>query len=196
MGPPNRAYLKLQEALVRMGRWPQPGETCLDLGACPGGWTYVMASLGAEVVAVDKAPLAKAVAAMPRVQWRGESAFADSMDPLHRTGWARPVDWLFSDIACYPTRLLGLVQRWMRSGLVKNIVVTLKFQGDAATSRAEDHEAAARFAAIPGGRLLHMHYNKHELTFMWSADGYDAAVGAAAEHRLRMGSAGDNGNDV
>ena len=38
-GPPNRAYLKLWEALVRLRRWPQPGERCLDLGASPGGWT-------------------------------------------------------------------------------------------------------------------------------------------------------------
>src|SRR5512143_3031385 len=28
-GPPNRAYLKLWEALVRLRRWPQPGQRCL-----------------------------------------------------------------------------------------------------------------------------------------------------------------------
>ena len=66
-GPPNRAYLKLWEALVRLGRWPGPGERCLDLGASPGGWTWVLARLGATVVAVDKAPLDPKVAAMPGV---------------------------------------------------------------------------------------------------------------------------------
>jgi 23S rRNA (cytidine2498-2'-O)-methyltransferase len=35
-GPPSRAYLKLWEALTRAGRWPLPGESCLDLGASPG----------------------------------------------------------------------------------------------------------------------------------------------------------------
>ena len=152
-GPPNRAYLKLWEALARAGRWPQPGERCLDLGASPGGWTYVLAKLGAGVIAIDKAPLDPKVAAMPGVAWRGESAFG--LDPAS----VGPVDWLFSDIVCYPARLLALVERWRASGLVKNFVCTLKFQGET------DHDSAAAFAAIPGARLLHLHHNKHELTF-------------------------------
>lgn len=41
--PPSRAYLKLWEALTRLGEMPRPGQTCLDLGACPGGWTWVLA---------------------------------------------------------------------------------------------------------------------------------------------------------
>jgi len=156
-GPPNRAYLKLWEALARFGRWPQLGERCLDLGASPGGWTYVLAKLGADVVAIDKAPLDPKVAAMPTVEWRGESAFA--LDPAT----VGPVDWLFSDIVCYPARLLRLVERWRASGLVKNFVCTLKFQGET------DHESAAAFAALPGARVLHLHHNKHELTFMLSS---------------------------
>jgi 23S rRNA (cytidine2498-2'-O)-methyltransferase len=153
-GPPNRAYLKLWEALVRFGCWPQPGERCLDLGASPGGWTHVLAKLGASAVAIDKAPLDPKVAAMPGVEWRGESAFA--LDPAS----VGPVDWLFSDIVCYPARLLKLVERWLASGLVKNFVCTLKFQGET------DHDSAAAFAEIPGARVLHLHHNKHELTFM------------------------------
>ena len=39
-GPPSRAYLKLWEALTLIGRRPQPGETCLDLGSSPGGWSW------------------------------------------------------------------------------------------------------------------------------------------------------------
>jgi 23S rRNA (cytidine2498-2'-O)-methyltransferase len=152
-GPPNRAYLKLWEALVRLGRWPVPAERCLDLGASPGGWTYVVAKLGAEVIAVDKAPLDPRVAAMAGVAWRGASAFA--LEPAS----VGPVDWLFSDIVCYPARLLRLVEKWRASGLAKNFVCTLKFQG------ATDHDSAEAFAAIPGARVQHLHHNKHELTF-------------------------------
>ena len=153
-GPPNRAYLKLWEALVRLGRWPGPGERCLDLGASPGGWTWVLARLGAAVLAVDKAPLDPRVAAMPGVTWRGESAFGLAPESVGA------VDWLFSDIVCYPTRLLRLVETWRSSGLVRNFVCTIKFQGET------DHDAAAAFAAIAGARVLHLHHNKHELTFL------------------------------
>lgn len=153
-GPPSRAYLKLWEALVRLGRWPRPGERCVDLGASPGGWTYVVAKLGARVVAVDKAPLDPKVAAMPGVEWRGDSAFAFEPSSIGS------VDWLFSDVICYPARLLHLVERWRGSGLAKNFVCTIKFQG------ATDHDAAAAFAAIEGARVMHLHHNKHELTFV------------------------------
>ena len=152
VGPPSRAYLKLWEACTRIGAWPQPGERCLDLGAAPGGWTWAAARLGAEVVAVDRAPLDPAVAAMPGVTERRGSAFA--MAPER-------VDWLLSDVIAYPDRLLDLVRRWVSSGEPGRIVCTVKFQG------ATDHEAAAGFAAIPDGRVMHLFHNKHELTFVW-----------------------------
>ena len=152
-GPPSRAYLKLWEALTLLGERPGSGARCLDLGATPGGWTWVLASLGAEVLAIDKAPLDQKVASMPGVTWRGESAFG--LDPQS----VGPVDWLFSDIICYPARLLALVRRWMAAGRVRNFVCTVKFQGET------DHETAAAFAAISGSRLFHLHHNKHELTW-------------------------------
>jgi 23S rRNA (cytidine2498-2'-O)-methyltransferase len=152
-GPPNRAYLKLWEALTVLGRRPGPGERCLDLGASPGGWSWVLAGLGADVVSVDKAPLAPAIAALPLIEYRRESAFA--LDPAA----LGPLDWLFCDVACYPARLLGLVERWLAAGTCRNLVCTIKFQG------ATDHAAARAFAAIPGSQLRHLHHNRHELTW-------------------------------
>lgn len=151
-GPPSRAYLKLWEACTRLGIWPRPGETCLDLGAAPGGWTWAIARLGASVAAVDKAALDAGVAAMPGVTQRNGSAFG--LEP-------EPVDWLFSDVIAYPDRLLALVRRWIDAGAPRHILCTVKFQGET------DHDAVAAFAAIPGGRLTHLFHNKHELTFAW-----------------------------
>lgn len=152
-GPPNRAYLKLWEAFTLLGRHPQPGQRCLDLGASPGGWTWVLQSLGADVVAVDKAPLAPSIAALPRVTRLQESAFG--LDPAT----VGPVDWLCCDVICYPTRLLSMVRRWLDAGTVGHFVCTLKFQA------ATDHETARAFAQIPGSRLFHLWNNKHELTW-------------------------------
>jgi 23S rRNA (cytidine2498-2'-O)-methyltransferase len=153
-GPPSRAYLKLWEGLTRLGRWPGPGERVLDLGASPGGWSWALARLGCEVVAVDKAELDPRVSALPNVALRRESAFGLAPEP---------VDWLFSDVICYPARLLGLVRRWQ--GCARHMLCSVKFQGDT------DHEAAEAFAAMPGARLFHGAHNKHELTFAWSAPG-------------------------
>ena len=59
-----------------------------------------------------------------------------------------------------PARLLRLVETWLASGLVRNFICTIKFQGET------DHETARAFAAIPGARVLHLYHNKHELTWM------------------------------
>jgi len=153
-GPPSRAYLKLWEALALAGRWPQPGQRCLDLGAAPGGWTWALAQLGAAVTSVDKAPLEPRVAALPNVTHRQESAFG--LDPAQEP----PCDWIVSDIVCYPERLVRLVLAWLEKHPQASFVVTVKFQG------ATDMAALRPLTAIPGSSLRHLYHNKHELT--WS----------------------------
>lgn len=158
-GPPSRAYLKLWEAFTRLGQWPQAAQTCLDLGASPGGWTWVAARCGADVIAIDRADLDPRVAALPGVTTRRESAFG--LDPESMPH----VDWLLSDIIAYPARLLTLARRWIDSGRVARMVLTIKFQG------GTDHDTAEQFAALPGGVVRHLWHNKHELTFFWMREG-------------------------
>jgi len=153
-GPPSRAYLKLWEALALARRWPQPGEACLDLGAAPGGWSWTLASLGATVTAVDKAPLDPAVAALPNVTLRQESAFG--LDPAKEPPYA----WVVSDLVAYPERLVGLIERWLQQQPQASYVVTIKFQGET------DMRAVRPLAAIPGSSLTHLFHNKHELTWL------------------------------
>ena len=152
--PPGRAYLKLWEVFTLTGRTPAPGELCIDLGAAPGGWTWVLGRLGCRVFSVDKAGLAPQGAAMPGVNHCLGSGFG--LEPRH----VGQVDWLFSDMICYPDRLLETVREWLAADACRNVVCTLKFQA------RTDHETARAFAAIPGGRLLHLSCNKHELTFV------------------------------
>lgn len=153
-GPPSRAYLKLWEALTLIGRRPGPGEICLDLGSSPGGWSWALQRMGALVISVDKAPLAPEIARLPGIEHRCESAFALNPNAIG------PVDWLFSDVICYPARLLALVERWLGAGTCRHFVCTVKFQGQT------DHDIARRFAAIPGSQVRHLFHNKHELTWI------------------------------
>ncbi len=153
--PPNRAYLKLWEALSRLPKKPQAGETCLDLGACPGGWTWVLQTLGAKVISVDKAPLAPHIAALPNISYVQQSAFGLAPTDVG------PVDWLFSDIICYPERLLRLVHNWRDAGLAKNMVCTIKFQGET------DFSAIRQFLDISGSFAMHLYNNKHEITWVY-----------------------------
>lgn len=169
-GPPCRAYLKLWELFTAHGLAPRPGDRCLDLGGAPGGWTWALQRLGCQVRSVDRAPLSPAVARLPGVTATVGNAFA--LDPRQ----VGPVDWLFSDLVCYPRRLLDLVTRWLDSGLCRNLVCTLKFQGPT------DHATARAFAALPGSRLVHLNHNRHELTwFCLEADRSGASALVSSE---------------
>lgn len=152
--PPNRAYLKLWEALTLAQKMPGKNDVAIDLGSSPGGWTWVLASLGAKVISVDKAPLDKKISIMPNVIFEKNSAFA--LSPKNY----KDVNWIFSDIACYPERLLSLVNQWLKEKPDANFICTLKFQGEA------DYNISKEFMKIKGSKIMHLHHNKHELTWI------------------------------
>jgi 23S rRNA (cytidine2498-2'-O)-methyltransferase len=154
-GPPSRAYRKLWEALLLAGRRPAPGERCVDAGAAPGGWTWALAGLGASVLAIDRAALDPRVAAMPGVEYRRHDAF--TLRPRD----IGPVDWLCSDVICYPPALLEWVTSWLDAGLARNFVCTIKMQG-----AAWDRATTSLLAAVPGSRVVHLWHNRHELCWI------------------------------
>ncbi len=156
-GPPNRAYLKLWEALTLMERHPVPGEFCLDAGGAPGGWAWVAARLGARVLTVDRSPPHPTVGGLPEVEYRRGDAFRLRPEDFE------PVDWLFWDVVCYPEKLYDWLAGWVFGGKARHVVATLKFQG------APDYTIARRFAAFPHSRVTHLFHNKHELTLMISS---------------------------
>jgi 23S rRNA (cytidine2498-2'-O)-methyltransferase len=152
--PPSRAYLKLWELFTLYQIKPTPNQKVIDVGSCPGGWTWVLQTIGCNVVSVDKAPLDPRIAALPRVEFRQESAFG--LRPQH----VGELDWFFSDIICYPAKLYELVERYRESGLVSNFACTIKFQAPT------DFETMFKFKAIPGSKIIHLSCNKHEVTWV------------------------------
>ncbi|MGH6968597.1 MAG: SAM-dependent methyltransferase, partial [Stellaceae bacterium] len=107
---PSSTYLKLWELFTLVSERPRAGEICLDLGASPGGWSWVLAQLGTQVTAVDKVALAPAVMRLPNVTILQQSAFALAPQTVGA------VDWLCCDVICYPARLLALVEKWIEAG--------------------------------------------------------------------------------
>ena len=154
--PPNRAYLKLWEALTLLNKYPKKGDLALDLGASPGGWTYVMHSLGAQVTAVDKAPLAPKIAKLPGVKCLQQSAFALEPELCEIT-----YDWVLSDVACYPERAYSLIMKWIKSKKAKQLIFTIKLQGET------DLQVIKQLQEIPNSYISNLFYNKHEATFFY-----------------------------
>lgn len=117
---PSRSYLKIEEAYVVLGREPAPGETVVDLGAAPGGWSYSAAKRGASVIAVDNGPLKGGALDHPLIDHRREDAFR--FEP------AQPVDWLFCDLVEDPHHVMNdLVRPWLERRLCRRFIVILKF---------------------------------------------------------------------
>lgn len=156
--PPSRAYVKLWEAFYRFANMPGKNDHVLDLGAAPGSWTWAMAELGADVTAVDKAGLDPSIAGMDKVNVEQKSAF--SLNPRDYDH----VNWLVSDIVCYPDRLYDLVTNWMDHSKVGYMICTIKLQGDS------DHNKIDQFAKIPNAWVKHLYHNKHEVTWFWSRE--------------------------
>ncbi|MBC7692695.1 MAG: hypothetical protein H7222_13115 [Methylotenera sp.] len=151
---PTRAYLKLWEAFTRLGRAPESGEHCIDLGSCPGGWTWVIASLGAQVVSVDRSELEAKIAALPQVKFIQGNAF--TLDPRQ----FKRMDWIFSDVICAPEKLLELVHHWMTIHPLAHYVCTIKFKGET------DYPTMKKFLEIPDSSIMHLTHNKHEVTWV------------------------------
>ncbi len=153
--PPSRAYLKLWEFFTVHAAPPQKNSNVIDMGSSPGGWSWVLAQLGCNVTSVDKAPLEPHIERIPTITFVQESAFG--FDPAQ----ADDVTWFFSDIICYPERLLELIKKWIAHSKVKQFVCTIKFQGEA------DFAIIDEFLKIPNSKIVHLYNNKHEV--MWWA---------------------------
>jgi 23S rRNA (cytidine2498-2'-O)-methyltransferase len=152
--PPSRAYLKLWEFFTVYAPEAVNGGIALDVGSCPGGWTWVLRQLEFDhTISVDKAPIEPRIFDLGKITFKQESAFG--LDPND----FEEIDWFCSDIICYPERLLNLVKRFMDAGKVKNFVCTLKYQAET------DWENTLKFLEIPGSQIVHLHHNKHEVTW-------------------------------
>ncbi|GAA5147908.1 hypothetical protein GCM10023213_43280 [Prosthecobacter algae] len=118
---PSRAFAKVIESELRLGQQIESGQTCVDLGASPGSWSYVAIQRGAYVTAIDRSPLRDDLMRNPRLSFQQADAF--KFRPQ------QPVDWLICDIIAAPQRSLDLLLDWLRERQMRRFIVTLKFKG-------------------------------------------------------------------
>lgn len=123
---PSRSTLKLDEAFhvfltpeqreVRV----QGGMYCVDLGACPGGWTYQLVRRGMFVQAVDNGMMADSLMETGQVKHFQEDGF--KFRPYGR----RQVTWLVCDMVEKPDRVAKLMCQWLIDGTAIEAMFNLK----------------------------------------------------------------------
>ncbi len=155
---PCRSYYKIEEAWQQAGVFPRPGETCIDIGAAPGGWTWAALKRGARVIAVDFADLKEHVENHPRCEHSRDNGYAFMP--------GKQADWLFCDMIVKPMATLGLLERWLQAKACRKFVVNVKFRGkQPASILAAIADLQARFA-ISRLMIRHLYYDRNEITLI------------------------------
>ena len=121
---PSRSALKLEEALLVLldederSRLLQPDMRAADLGAAPGGWTWVLTRQGLRVTAIDNGPLRPRVLESGRVEHLRADGF--TWQP------SQPLDWMVCDMVEQPRRVAERMATWLREGWCRQTIFNLK----------------------------------------------------------------------
>ncbi|MBU3001800.1 23S rRNA (cytidine(2498)-2'-O)-methyltransferase RlmM [Paraglaciecola arctica] len=122
---PSRSTLKLDEAFQvfipkqEHDERLQGGLHAVDLGACPGGWTYQLVKRGMFVQAVDNGSMDEALMETGQVTYCPEDGF--KFQPKRKN-----IYWLVCDMIEQPQRVAKLMAGWVAEGRCKEAMFNLK----------------------------------------------------------------------
>lgn len=122
---PSRSTLKLEEAFhvfIPKEEWDTrlaSGMWAVDLGACPGGWTYQLVKRSMFVHAVDNGMMADSLMETGQVKHHMQDGF--KFEPPRKN-----VTWLVCDMIEKPSRVAQLMGEWLISGWAKEAIFNLK----------------------------------------------------------------------
>lgn len=122
---PSRSTLKLEEAFhvfIPKEEWDTrlaAGMWGVDLGACPGGWTYQLVKRSMFVHAVDNGAMAQSLMDTGQVKYHAADGF--KFEPAKKN-----VTWLVCDMIEKPSRVAQLMGEWLIRGLAKEAIFNLK----------------------------------------------------------------------
>ncbi|MCX6126008.1 MAG: hypothetical protein NTV34_14845 [Proteobacteria bacterium] len=165
-GAPSRSASKLAEALWFSGFTPMLGSSGIDLGAAPGGWTYVMAYHGVHMTAVDHAAL----------ELPTSRKLKGTIKHLKENGlkYVPPAagDWLLCDMVVGATQTLEVLSQWLAADRMSHFIVNIKLPQDKpwpsvkkALALLESHGAAGRWKIL---KARHLYHDRNEITLMGS----------------------------
>lgn len=121
---PSRSALKLEEAFITLLRpeerrdWLKDTMVSADLGAAPGGWSWVLMREGLRVTSIDNGPIAQHLLDSGRVEHLRADGFV----------WQpkRMLDWMVCDMVEQPRRVAERMATWLRQGWCRRTVFNLK----------------------------------------------------------------------
>ena len=121
---PSRSALKLEEALLTLlddderARLVRDNMQAADLGAAPGGWTWVLGRNGMKVTAIDNGPLAQNLLDSGRVDHLRVDGF--QWQPR------RTLDWMVCDMVESPRKVADRMAAWFQHNWCRQAIFNLK----------------------------------------------------------------------
>lgn len=152
--PPNRAYLKLWELFSVYNLSLAGKPNVLEIGASPGGWSWVLSQFCDTVHTVDRAALDKKLNSIQNIKHQIGDAFKLNAENY------KDCTWLFSDLICTPEKMYETVCYWRENSAIQNFVCTIKFKGDC------DFNMIKKFLQIADSKVIHLYQNKNEVTWV------------------------------
>nr|WP_275665953.1 MULTISPECIES: 23S rRNA (cytidine(2498)-2'-O)-methyltransferase RlmM [unclassified Vibrio] len=122
---PSRSTLKLEEAFhvfIPRDEWDErlaPGMWGVDLGACPGGWTYQLVKRSMFVHCVDNGMMADSLMETGQIKHHMVDGFKFEPD-------RKNVTWIICDMVEKPARVAHLMGEWIIKGWAKEALFNLK----------------------------------------------------------------------
>jgi len=96
----------------------KPGMRAADLGAAPGGWTWVLTRQHVHVLSIDNGPLRQHVLDTGLVEHLRADGFHWHPE--------QPLDWMVCDMVEQPRRVAERMATWFREGWCRHAIFNLK----------------------------------------------------------------------
>jgi len=164
---PSRSTLKLEEAFLSFLSEDErasalaPSRRAVDLGACPGGWTYQFVRRGIRTSAVDNGSMDERLMDSGLVEHLRVDGFKFAPQ--------RPVDWMVCDMVEQPKRIAELALRWWQSQSARRMIFNLKLPMKKRWAEVQEIRLVMEEELKKMGRphrlvMKHLYHDREEVT--------------------------------